>query len=162
MMMSLSWGCGGWAWCSAGRKYATVTSLEITEWFSFVRTTVTIGSVMPRYSPRDVKEKGHYYLSGRLEKLLAWGLLPSNNNETGNWKGQNLIACGKRSLACGLTQGVLLADVSHYLHETIADALFVSVLTHCYTSPVAFFIVAFLIQQLPTLERNRWRKTSRD
>lgn len=48
MRISLSVGLGGWAWCSAGRKYATVTSRDITERFSSVRTTVMMGSVIPR------------------------------------------------------------------------------------------------------------------
>lgn len=52
-----------------------------------------------------------------------------------------------------LTYRVLLADVSHYPHKTIADALFISVLMHCYASPVALFILSFLIQQLSTLKK---------
>lgn len=51
-----------------------------------------------------------------------------------------------------LTQGVLLADVFHYPHKTVADALFISVLAHFYAGPVALFVLTFLIQQLPALK----------
>lgn len=51
-----------------------------------------------------------------------------------------------------LTKGILLADVFHYPHKTVADALFISFLMHHYASPVALFILAFLIQKLPTLK----------
>lgn len=69
-----------------------------------------------------------------------------------NFKRQYLIVCVEQSLSCGLTYRILLADVFHNPHEAIADALFISVLAHSYTSPVALFVLAPLKQQLPTLK----------
>lgn len=48
-----------------------------------------------------------------------------------------------------------MADEFHYPHKTVADTLFISVLTHRYASPVALFKRAFLIQKLPTLAGKR-------
>ena len=72
-------------------------------------------------------------------------------DKAGNFKRRYLIV--EQFLSCGLTYRVLLADVFHYPHEAIADALFISVLTHSYTSPVALFVLAPLKQQLPTLKK---------
>ena len=51
----------------------------------------------------------------------------------------------------GLTTGVLLADVSHDLHEAVADALFIRLLLDCDARPVGFLIVPLLPQRVPAL-----------
>ena len=67
-------------------------------------------------------------------------------NKAETQKHQNWIVLSQMLLCFfGLTYGVLLADVSHYPHKTITDALFIRFLTHRYTSPVALFILPFLI-----------------